>query len=419
MSSVTRNAGSLFVEAVLLISLGGYMLTYSELFMVFFHILSVMLPLVLGTIGIYRCVLEKNAPKLSRLWKNLVPILASLAILIFRDAYFTLFPILLTLYVLAILAIRGMDYVVYRHQRVPAKPVLFITLAGILGIIIFACAARIIGIRTVIILAALYEILYGLYTLWNAFCIAGIAPALPRLRFRHRMLPPLFIITFLPYGMLRLMRSSPKAEVLLKENARHCSAKGPTDMEVFIHVTKKDFGIVGHVDFVYEGTVYSYGSFDDDSHCLNGALGDGILMMAESKAEYIRFCQSFSEKILFTYGLQLTEEQKAKVRLKLDRIMMETEPWQAPIRHDPAARDYASTMTRAFGASYRRFTRGRFKTYFILRTNCSFFLEEILDAVGFEAPGWLGIPTPGGYYSLLEQYFLEPQTPVISKHLYA
>ncbi|MBC8532196.1 hypothetical protein [Gehongia tenuis] len=419
MSSVTRNAGSLFVEAVLLISLGGYMLTYGGIFMVFFHILSVLLPLVLGTVGIYRCVFENTASLGSRLWKNFVLILISLAILIFRDAYFTLFPILLTLYVLAILAIRGMDYAVYRHQRVPARPVLFSALAGILGIIIFACAARIIGIRTVITLSALHGIVYGLYTLWNAFSMAVIAPDLPRFRPRHRMLPPLFITTFLPYGMLRLMRSSPKAKVLLEENARHCSANGPADMEVLIHVTKKDFGIVGHVDFVFEGTVYSYGSFDDSSHRLNGALGDGVLMMAESKTEYIRFCQSFSEKTLFTYGLKLTEEQKAKVRLKLDRIMMETEPWQAPIRHNPAAGDYASTMTRAFGASYRRFTGGRFKTYFILRTNCSFFLEEILDAVGFEAPGWLGIPTPGSYYSLLEQYFLEPQTPVVAKHLYA
>ena len=66
---------------------------------------------------------------------------------------------------------------------------------------------------------------------------------------------------------------------------------GTPDMMVYIHATKKGFGMIGHIDFS------NYHSFQ-----MMEAIGDGVMFIFD-EALYLPFCIEHEKNTIFAFGL--------------------------------------------------------------------------------------------------------------------
>ena len=77
---------------------------------------------------------------------------------------------------------------------------------------------------------------------------------------------------------------------------------GTPDMMVYIHATKKGFGMIGHIDFSIDHKVYSYGNYDYRSFQMMEAIGDGVMFIFD-EAFYLPFCIEHEKNTIFAFGL--------------------------------------------------------------------------------------------------------------------
>ena len=75
-------------------------------------------------------------------------------------------------------------------------------------------------------------------------------------------------------------------------------------------------------------------------------------------------------------------------------------------------------MYNATGAKFYKFNSGKFKTYFVLNTNCVKLADEILGKCGINIIKISGIITPGAYYDYFDREFGFKKSNVVSKTIY-
>ena len=64
------------------------------------------------------------------------------------------------------------------------------------------------------------------------------------------------------------------------------------------------------------------------------------------------------------------------------------------------------------------FKSGKFKTYFVMTTNCVLLAESIVCQAGTDILNLTGIISPGTFYDYLDREFLRPGSMVISREAY-
>ena len=121
----------------------------------------------------------------------------------------------------------------------------------------------------------------------------------------------------------------------------------------------------------------------------------------------------------------MTEEQKQSVRKQIGLLTPLLIRWypdgQLAAMGKPnrgAVDDYASRLYEATGARFYKFRSGRFKTYFVLGTNCVLLADRLIGASGSDIIHVSGIITPGTYYDYLNRQYLLQNSNVISRHAY-
>lgn len=80
--------------------------------------------------------------------------------------------------------------------------------------------------------------------------------------------------------------------------------------------------------------------------------------------------------------------------------------------------DYASLLYLETNAKFYKFKSGKFKTYFVLGTNCTLFADRIVGKTGTDILKMVGIVTPGTYFDYLDHEFHKKNSMVISKTIY-
>lgn len=244
---------------------------------------------------------------------------------------------------------------------------------------------------------------------------------------RHFRLPlPLFIAALLPSLSLKQVNqvitqeglsTSRKNKPILDEGSRSQT------LEVFIHVGENGFGAIGHVDLSYKGKVYGYGSYDVQSEKLFGAIGDGVLFTCQRDA-YVSFCNQ-EGMTMFGYQLSLSEAQARAVESRLNEIEDLLIPW-IPLDQN-LSRDeqghpiqmYAYRMGQAIGSKAFKFSGSKFKTYFVLSTNCVLLADSVIGKVGIDLLGIRGFIAPGTYLSYFEAEYQKPFSFVTDRRIYS
>ena len=67
---------------------------------------------------------------------------------------------------------------------------------------------------------------------------------------------------------------------------------------------------------------------------------------------------------------------------------------------------------------FYKFNKGRFKTYFVLGSNCVKLAETIMGKAGMDIIDLNGIISPGTYQSYLEKEYQRVNGAIITKNIY-
>lgn len=85
------------------------------------------------------------------------------------------------------------------------------------------------------------------------------------------------------------------------------------------------------------------------------------------------------------------------------------------MKHQPM---YAALLQQQTGAQLYKFTQSRFKTYFVLSTNCVLLADTILGQAGTDVLSVRGFISPGTYQDFLEREYSKPYSMVVSRFVY-
>lgn len=346
--------------------------------------------------------------------------------LIFPTIPLSILPILAAIYILLNALVKGINYIILRQNQVSGRLIELLTSLAFLVFAIILLFSPIMHLESVLNIIGIYCILLGITFIGDFLRAATPNKTKNRLKRRIRISLPVILVAFIPHSVLKkvneflsIQEEQPETIMIKKEETE-------PDLEILIHVTEDGAGMMGHCDLYFEGKVISYGNYDASSAKLFTAIGDGVLFMTH-KEKYIPLCIKNDKKTLFGFGIKLDETQKQAVRERIHTIEEQLYPWECPYERDQLAglklkkkeyQDYASKLYFETGAKLYKFNSGKFKTYFVLSTNCVLLADTILGASGSDIVKMNGIITPGTYYDYLDRLYRQPNTNVITRNIY-
>lgn len=330
--------------------------------------------------------------------------------------FLSIFPILFSLYIFLNGIIKFSTFYVYKSNNFKGFfRTLFASLLDfVFGFIIITNPSR--SIKPLTYILGIYFILIGFNNLIDYLRVKFPNNFFFKKR-RFRITLPTIVSLLIPYAFYTKINKKLNDEITPVKIDKDVS--GDVDLEIFIGVKDSLIGTFGHADLWFEGKVYSYGHYDEDSKKLFDTIGDGTLFIIDDRMKYLRFCAEHSKKTIFAFGITLTDKQKEKVRNELNKIKNNTYRWKCVQENDKSQEfgDYASCLYRSTKAKFFKFTQSSYKLYFALWTNCVKLVDNILKATGGDILRLNGVITPGAYYYHLNNEFKKKKSNVIRKEI--
>lgn len=409
---------SYLISGLLWIIVGLFLIIEKQLFVVN---ISILFSSVLLIIGIGRLV-KVVVPKHERNFEQRLVLLitgASDWVLAFLIYFFRLsWPAFLSkaigYYQLFIGVSLFISWLLLRRDRVSGR--VGILLASVINLIWGVASIAIKSSETVDSVVArlgFYLVFIGLTILMDARDYYLSQRTKTRVKRRIRVPLPVIFTILLPKKMLDKINHFIQEELSMSEWTSP-ELKG-TDrqpvLKVFIHVGEDGFNQMGHVDLSYKGRVYAYGNYDIDSERLLGAIGDGVLFSLDDQ-DYIDYCLQ-DNKTLFEYRVVLTATQEVEFEKNLNDILKNTKAWEPTSSTQLSS--YLGKMTQKYKVETFKFRSSRYKTYFVLGTNCVLLADQLIGASGLDLLAMVGILAPGTYYDYFEKEFQKPNSIVVGK----
>ena len=269
-----------------------------------------------------------------------------------------------------------------------------------------------------------YFFLYGVSNIRDGFLFEEEIGK-NHLKRRVRMSLPIVLAALIPASTLAKINKFMQENADEREDIHLGMVKsGKTaELEIFVHTAETSlFSAIGHVDICYQGRVISYGNYDPSSETLFGMVGDGVLYFCD-RDKYIDLCKRESQKTLFGYGIDLTPEMEKAVQKKLAELKQLTIPWEPSadkIMTGDGKEDYtyAYKIRHETDGELYKFIKSKFKSYFVLSTNCVLLADTIVGQAGTDILSPKGFIAPGTYQAYLDREFEKPNSIVVSKHVY-
>lgn len=321
-------------------------------------------------------------------------------------------------------SINLVTYVLYRKNKI--RPRFRLLLDGL--VLVFLGGTSLLSstgnsVFQLFVLGA-YFFLYGVSNIRDGFLFEEEIGK-NHLKRRVRMSLPIVLAALIP------ARTLAKINKFMLENADEeedihlgIVKSGKTaELEIFVHTAETSlFSAIGHVDICYQGRVISYGNYDPSSETLFGMVGDGVLYFCD-RDKYIDLSKRESQKTLFGYGIDLTPEMEKAVQKKLAELKQLTIPWEPSadkIMTGDGKEDYtyAYKIRHETDGELYKFIKSKFKSYFVLSTNCVLLADTIVGQAGTDILSPKGFIAPGTYQAYLNREFEKPNSIVVSKHVY-
>ena len=331
---------------------------------------------------------------------------------------FSLAPLLFAIY----LTILGISQYIMGYLEIKTKEN-FGVRYFLLGCLYLAISLPIIfsplgKLENFLICVAIYAIFLGISFIWDA--LIQILPLKTKNNFKRKIkiTLPKIIEAMIPYSVMIEINRNLEVKDQNTYSYHNMDAK-KADLNILIHTSNRGFNRMGHIDIYFDGKVISYGCYDVGSRYVGELFGDGVLFMVKSKKEYINFCIDNSKKTIFDFGICLTELQKKKVSLRIKELLENTYPWDHKIdKNYQEGKSYAAKLYQRTAAKFYKFKSGKYKTYYVLGTNCCFLADDIIGKSGTDILSINGLITPGTYYDYLNRKLKNKNTNIIYKEIY-
>lgn len=423
METKQLNGFNLLCMGALFIGLGIFILSTNTLL---FSALTYLFGFVFLATGIFKVSQlvfkrQNNKEKGITITNVLIQFLSSIILFVFPDMPVSIFSFAFGIYIFALACTHGVSFYVSRKDKVIGR------WKELVSCIFYFLFALFLGLTPYKHISLILNVIGGYFILYGSFYIKDMfiewipTSKKDKVKRHIRISLPVFLQAILPKFVLdevnHYLTPSDQKKIDARSDFAQYKEDGKADVEIFIHVSDKGFGKVGHVDLCIQDEFLSYGNYDNDSHRLNELVGDGVLIVAH-KDEYIPFVIEDSEKTLFCFGLKLNEEQKQKVLEKINEIKKDLYPWQPPV-YTGGDDMYSSRLLHACDeTAFYKFKKGNFKTYFVIKTNCVQLADYIIGSAGLDILNLNGIVTPGAYYEYLQRQFALGNEMVMYKKIY-
>lgn len=240
-----------------------------------------------------------------------------------------------------------------------------------------------------------------------------------RIRRGIRFPLPTFLSVLPPHQTLNKINRFLENELITddmhqKYRNKHDNKDNGDSFEILVHASRHGFGIVGHVNISYQNKVYNYGNHDTDSRYMRGAIGDGVLAIAD-KEKFIEASMAAGET-LFEFVVVLTEPQKKRLEDKLAEIEENLVPWI--LETESQKKGFGGFIQRRADAELYKFSRGKFKNYYVFGTNCVLLSDEIIGTSGLDLFAMVGFLTPGTYFAYLNREYKKDGSIVIDRKVH-
>ena len=355
------------------------------------------------------------------LFRSLLSIVASVILIWYQGVPQWLMVVLFGGYMLVYATACLMQWWLYRLDHVKGRLLLFFT-ALVLYVVggIFLLSPS-LTMDDMLILFGIYFILLGITYLRDSFESLS-SKTKNKVKRKIRITLPAIVCAVIPAKTLNDINA------YLKDNEDyeyddHSQEETP-DLEVYVYVTDNGFGLLGHMDIGFEGTLISYGNYDVESYKLNSVIGDGVFFLSPI-ASTIENYLSVEKNNLFVYGLKLNEQQKDEIRQTINHIVAKGYRWHTKIERENGfdhpqdyQEDYPSRLVYKTGAKFYKFRSGRFKTYFALGSNCVLLADSIIGRLGTDVLSMRGIITPGTYLDYLDKEYHKKGSMVVTRRFY-
>ncbi len=362
----------------------------------------------------------------SRILEFIFNMIVASIIYIKPELVLSIFPLFFGAYAIFTGLIKVLSYLQYRKNNVKGKFYMVIS-AGVIITFGFGIMLHPIASFTRLSnLIGIFFILYGLSFIIDALQEGISGERKDSFKRRIRINLPVFMVALVPHQVLLKINKALETDSLEEEDLVYSKEDRDYDLEILIHVGEKGVARLGHVDLWFEGKVMTYGSYDTDTYLLKGIISDGVLIELEDKEEYIKFSQESMGKTLFGFGLKLTEDQKDRVRAKIETIHENLYEWnpkskvamEKGIEPSEPYTDYASMVYNRLRGKFYKFKEGPFKTYFAMNTNCVLLADRVVGKAGIDIIKIQGLITPGAYFEYFNREFYRENSMVISRSIY-
>lgn len=189
----------------------------------------------------------------------------------------------------------------------------------------------------------------------------------------------------------------------------------PEGLEVMVLLSDAPSQAMGHVDICIDGQVYSYGNYDHSRENIHffGLLWDGVVTVCE-RHRHLQFCVETTRKVVLSYRIAINDEDKKTVRENIHRLLQGCERWIPPRSRENS---YVNALVR-IGAEIYKITKGRYKTYFVLDTNCASLAYTVFAGTSYRIrEGWFRLASPGTLISACE-YARERSGKALTRQVY-
>lgn len=407
------------VQALVLLTIGILILNVTSRFLTLITYAISVFFIINGISGIFQNIFSKNKhlKKMSVL-NSILNILVGLLFIYKPNIFLSIFPILFTAYILIDSIIKTITCSIYIENKLENRQMLILRTILTYVFLIILVFFPMFRSKVTYIIVGIYFILLAV-----TYFLDGLDLLVPnrnknKIKKRIRIVLPVFIAAFVPRKVLSEINKMFEVKEKYDKYIIQKEEIFP-DIEVLVHIKEGNTGSFGHVDLYMDNKVISYGSYDESSVRLNSSIGDGVLFEVD-KHKYLKFCNRNENKNIISFGLKLTDVQKENIRKKLEVIKKDVYEWRplSQIYDNKGYNDYASRLYSATGAKLYKFRRGRFKTYFVLNTNCVELTDEILSTSGIDLLSINGLITPGTYYDYFNREFRRKNSIVVSKEIY-
>ncbi|CAM3704175.1 hypothetical protein ERUR111494_07810 [Erysipelothrix urinaevulpis] len=256
---------------------------------------------------------------------------------------------------------------------------------------------------------AIYTIYFGLVQILSSIRVAFLKDASIRLS------APVFLAAMIPNFLVKRARK----EVLEHPENFEDTIIPTRGSYISIYVYAKDEGYnrMGHLDFGYEGKIYSYGAHDQYNRAKTMAYGDGVLIVIKEE-DYAQFSVDHGGTVV-RFLCELDDDQNEAMKSTIQRMLDRSHVFDYPVEKDENKEFHLThLLDYSEDVEFRKFNDEPFKTYNVFTTNCVLLVEETIQRTGMKLFQMSGVITPGAYYEYLNSLMNTPGSIVVKKDIY-